>query len=608
MEEEEDLDRLRLLFHACDANNSGRIEKEEFFSVCSELKVHPAEIECIFTKLDVDRDGSINFEEFANGFEGVSDLINLGRMESDNDGDNFRQAWEAFQQRLGEEAKFIPSYKVIPHIPRIISLLSERYIVGCGPHRREREAKKAEAALGDLKRQYDSEVCELQVKMKKLKMVEEQYKHINLKDEVVGLKRKINELTLENQQLKRELLGSQTNIAFLQSELDSLKCEYADQSLNLEQDKAMIKGYTDERDNLARQIGILQSANRKLHDSNDGLRSTLENSLSKYNKSLRVHNTSPGNTISYSSPKFSGRQSPFNDRSSHSSYMDEDCDMLAMCDPMRRISCEVESLAESCFDSGLSTLRDSNDCDSEVEFRLQKNFQRSHETPENFGGDASDTDVPEIHDEVAYSSDGNSSVLDWKPTTPINRRNSLTSVSTRKCISAISPQAYNALFCETSAKDGSNVIEAVLHLARNVKKQSTNKDDLESVTNLSGVNKRYRVLGAPEWRMECRMRPIAWMLPVQVQAILLPTVDRRSQEAVHNLLSAAQGEARVSSAHHAPVTPVVWLGACRLACKLPRAALSSDAVALRWLHGSLQSAADGTRFRGQSVFVFAAPK
>ncbi|XP_033890808.3 ras and EF-hand domain-containing protein isoform X1 [Acipenser ruthenus] len=699
MEEEEDLDRLRFLFDACDANNSGRIEKEEFFSVCSELKVHPAEIECIFTKLDVDRDGSINFEEFANGFEAVSDLIDLGRMESDNDGHNLRQAWEAFQQRLGEEAKFIPREEQVATLYQNINLTEPRLVhhyeqvimnfireiklqnsemenlalavkraqdkaamqlsemeeemdhrIQAAENKiRQAEAKKAEAALGDLKRQYDSEVCELQVKMKKLKMVEEQYKHINLKDEVVGLKRKINELTLENQQLKRELLGSQTNIAFLQSELDSLKCEYADQSLNLEQDKAMIKGYTDERDNLARQIGILQSANRKLHDSNDGLRSTLENSLSKYNKSLRVHNTSPGNTISYSSPKFSGRQSPFNDslsnfaRSSHSSYMDEDCDMLAMCDPMRRVSCEVESLAESCFDSGLSTLRDSNDCDSEVEFRLQKNFQRSHETPENFGGDASDTDVPEIHDEVAYSSDGNSSVLDWKPTTPINRRNSLTSVSTRKCISAISPQAdnrdfkypnsekaykvvlagdaavgkssfllrlcknefrgntsatlgvdfqmktlvvdgeptvlqlwdtagqerfrsiaksyfrradgvlllydvtceksflnirewvdmiedvsqgeipimlvgnkadlreqaieegikcipisygeklamaYNALFCETSAKDGSNVIEAVLHLARNVKKQSTNKDDLDSVTNLSGVNSK----------------------------------------------------------------------------------------------------------------------
>lgn len=27
-------------------------------------------------------------------------------------------------------------------------------------------------------------------------------------------------------------------------------------------------------------------------------------------------------------------------------------------------------------------------------------------------------------------------------------------------------QTYNALFCETSAKDGSNIVEAILHLAR----------------------------------------------------------------------------------------------------------------------------------------------
>lgn len=27
-------------------------------------------------------------------------------------------------------------------------------------------------------------------------------------------------------------------------------------------------------------------------------------------------------------------------------------------------------------------------------------------------------------------------------------------------------QTYNTLFCETSAKDGCNIVEAVLHLAR----------------------------------------------------------------------------------------------------------------------------------------------
>lgn len=34
------------------------------------------------------------------------------------------------------------------------------------------------------------------------------------------------------------------------------------------------------------------------------------------------------------------------------------------------------------------------------------------------------------------------------------------------CISASNHQTYNTLFCETSAKEGSNILEAVLHLAR----------------------------------------------------------------------------------------------------------------------------------------------
>lgn len=80
-------------------------------------------------------------------------------------------------------------------------------------------------------------------------------------------------------------------------------------------------------------------------------------------------------------------------RSSRSSYMDEDCDSLALCDPMQRVNCEVDSLPESCFDSGLSTLRDSNEYDSEVEYKHQRAFQRSHGMQESSAGDASDTDV-----------------------------------------------------------------------------------------------------------------------------------------------------------------------------------------------------------------------
>ncbi|NXN55467.1 RASEF protein, partial [Rynchops niger] len=508
---------------------------------------------------------------------------------------------------------------------------------------KKEEKRKAEEALNELKRQYDTEVGDLQVTIKKLKKLEEQSKNVNHREDVIELKKRMHDVLLENQKLKKDLLEAQTNIAFLQSELDSLKSEYVDRTLNSERDLEMIREYTEDRDNLERQIEILQSANRKLHDSNDGLRSALENSLSKYNRSLRLANTSPGSTISRNSSKLNGGQSPLNqryDRSSHSSCVDEDYDSLALCDPMQRTNCEVDSLPESCFDSGLSTLRDSNEYDSEVEYRHQRIFQRSQCMQESFGGDASDTDVPEIRDEEAYSPDNSSTVLDWKPSRPVSRSSSI--ASTRKYISALTPQSdatectakypssekaykivlagdaavgkssflmrlcknefrgntsatlgvdfqmkrlivdgeptvlqlwdtagqerfrsiaksyfrradgvlllydvtceksflnvrewvdmiedathenipimmvgnkadlrqavteqgqkcvpinygeklamtYNALFCETSAKDGSNIVEAVLHLAREVRKRSDNQDDTRSITSLAGT-------------------------------------------------------------------------------------------------------------------------
>ncbi|XP_004717589.1 ras and EF-hand domain-containing protein, partial [Echinops telfairi] len=502
---------------------------------------------------------------------------------------------------------------------------------------RKDEKRKAEEALSDLRRQYETEVGDLQVTIKKLKKLEEQSKHISQKEDVSALKKQIYDLSMENQKVRKDLLEAQTSIAFLQSELDALKSDYADQTLNSERDLEIIREYTEDRTSLERQIEILQTANRKLHDSNDGLRSALENSYSKFNRSLRINNISPGNTISRSSPKFNGHSpQPLRyDRSSRSSFVDEDCDSLALCDPMQRMNCEVDSLPESCFDSGLSTLRDSNEYDSEVEYKHPRASQRSQCARESSGGDASDTDVPEIRDEEIYGS-----VLDWKPPGPVSEGSSVSSL--RKPISALSPQTdmeddtqkassqkaykivlagdaavgkssflmrlcknefrgntsatlgvdfqmktlivdgertvlqlwdtagqerfrsiaksyfrradgvlllydvtceksflnvrewvdmiedatqesipimlvgnkadlredaavdaqtcvpgnigeklamnYGALFCETSAKDGSNIVEAVLHLAREVKKR-TDADDSKSITNLTGTKK-----------------------------------------------------------------------------------------------------------------------
>ncbi|MGH0141141.1 UNVERIFIED_CONTAM: hypothetical protein FKN15_075620 [Acipenser sinensis] len=54
------------------------------------------------------------------------------------------------------------------------------------------------------------------------------------------------------------------------------------------------------------------------------------------------------------------------------------------------------------------------------------------------------------------------------------------------------------------------------------------------------------------------MRPIAWRSPVRVQAIPLPAMDGISQGAERCPEWGGLRSARVSSAHHAPASPVDW--------------------------------------------------
>ncbi|KAG1944796.1 ras and EF-hand domain-containing protein isoform X2 [Pimephales promelas] len=65
------------------------------------------------------------------------------------------------------------------------------------------------------------------------------------------------------------------------------------------------------------------------------------------------------------------------------------------------------------------------------------------------------------------------------------------------CVSSLHGEklalAYNALFCEASAKEGTNVVEAVLHLAREVKKHAKLGKRSESQVNLN-LHKRRKTL------------------------------------------------------------------------------------------------------------------
>uniref|UniRef100_A0A8K9UHY3 EF-hand domain-containing protein n=1 Tax=Oncorhynchus mykiss TaxID=8022 RepID=A0A8K9UHY3_ONCMY len=587
------------LFHACD-----------FFQICSELLVPPTEREPIFSKLDIDRDGTINLAEFISGFHRISEQVYRGDMENKSWGVS-SQAWEDFQTRLGDHARFIPRNEQAATLYQNISMTEprmvpqyERVIMSFTREIKQHNAEMENLALA-VKRAHDQAAMQLS------EMEEEMDQRIHAAEN--NTQQQVTHThthTLENQRLKQELMQSQTNIAFLQSELASLKSDLTDHSINSERDEAMMRDFSDERENLERQIEILQTANRKLHDSNDGLRSSLENTLSKSNKV----SASPASTISRRSKSIC-----------YSSPYPCWCVSLALCDPAMQVkrSSEVDSLPESSLDSGMSTLRGSNnEYDSEQEVKGHEEEQRVAGNTDSLAGGHSDNDVAEMRDEMVFGSDSDS-VLDWKPLESVSRTSS--GASTRKALSAITNEkayrvvlagdaavgkssfllrlcknefrgntsatlgvdfqmktlvvdgeptllqlwdtagqerfrsiaksyfrradgvlllydvtceksflnvrewvdmiedvsqddipimlvgnkcdlreqalqdsvtcvptsfgeklamTYNALFCETSAKDGSNVIEAVLHLAREMTKQVHGDENQESVTNL----------------------------------------------------------------------------------------------------------------------------
>uniref|UniRef100_A0A8C7V009 EF-hand domain-containing protein n=1 Tax=Oncorhynchus mykiss TaxID=8022 RepID=A0A8C7V009_ONCMY len=444
------------LFHACD-----------FFQICSELLVPPTEREPIFSKLDIDRDGTINLAEFISGFHRISEQVYRGDMENKSWGVS-SQAWEDFQTRLGDHARFIPRNEQAATLYQNISMTEPRMVpqyervimsftreikqhnaemenlalavkrahdqaamqlsemeeemdqrIHAAENNTQQQAKRTEAALSELKRHYESEVCELQHKLQKMQLVSLPFDYSSLI--LFHLVHAKDILYIENQRLKQELMQSQTNIAFLQSELASLKSDLTDHSINSERDEAMMRDFSDERENLERQIEILQTANRKLHDSNDGLRSSLENTLSKSNK--RGSSASPASTISRRS------------KSIYRTGLATACWSLALCDPAMQVkrSSEVDSLPESSLDSGMSTLRGSNnEYDSEQEVKGHEEEQRVAGNTDSLAGGHSDNDVAEMRDEMVFGSDSDS-VLDWKPLESVSRTSS--GASTRKALS-----------------------------------------------------------------------------------------------------------------------------------------------------------------------------
>ncbi|XP_045894104.1 ras and EF-hand domain-containing protein isoform X1 [Micropterus dolomieu] len=317
---------LRRLFSACDVDKSGKIEYEDFTVVCRELNVPESEIKTLFDKFDADEDGCIDYNKFSSRFQEVSetmDLASFGAGSSQTQG----CPWEEFVGRVDAESllseslreqladlyqaihssantSLLPQYEEIVH-----SLISQslenrleceqletslkraeemnnsqlteleddiqQQLRRTEERVRDEEQKKMEGILATMRRKYENEVTDLHATVDRLLNSQKDSDLNQSKEEVVRLNKQIRDLSQENEQLRASLLQAETNIAVLHAELDKLKNMYADQKAQHRRETDDLRRMVVEYQSYSNQIQVLQETNKKLYDSNDGLRSAL---------------------------------------------------------------------------------------------------------------------------------------------------------------------------------------------------------------------------------------------------------------------------------------------------------------------------------------------
>ncbi|XP_052008138.1 ras and EF-hand domain-containing protein-like [Xyrauchen texanus] len=649
---------LRRLFAACDGNSSGRIEYVDFINVCRELNVPADEIRTLFNKFDLDGDGSINFNDFSSSFQEVSEALNLALLGSSLQ--NQRSAWDEFENTLDGDVAF--------YLGRQLDLLSELYeqihstsdelllqqyedlikslLAESREHRmeseqletslrrteelscsqvaemeedlqqqlahteervREEEQKKLDESIAMLQIKHENELADLQAAIEELtKQYQEESKLKSPREDAIKLRVQIKDLTQENEELRSSFMKAQMNISILQVELDRLKNAFTDQKLQHERECDDLQKMVMEYQSYSSHIEMLQDMNKKLYDSNDGLRSALSQDNASANRLPSPKNDVPPRKMKPVRQSTMNRSSFANEEDSMAlvkswadKYLDSGVSLQTDTEPMSGSDYDsddshhlvetvhhsysyiptelevsdlkseaMEPVAPRTVGSMASSLRrrlsafpvkqtEANLCDTDdlapvyrlvlagdagagkssfllrlslnefrgdiqttlgVDFQIKKMLVDGEKTnlqiwdtagQERFRSIARSYfrkahGVLLLYDVTSESSFLN--VREWVeqiresteediPMCVIGNKVDLKAEKPEaNCVSAFHGEklamAYNALFCEASAKEGTNVVEAVLHLAREVKKHAKLRRRSQSQVKLSLHNRR----------------------------------------------------------------------------------------------------------------------
>ncbi|KAM9313466.1 ras and EF-hand domain-containing protein-like [Gastrophryne carolinensis] len=448
-----DVSELRSLFAACDVNGSGLVELEDFAAVCRDLGVQPSLVRPLFQRLDVDRDGIIDFQDFAARFQEVSEALNLSPApthppelppgwkeleEPHLTSETREQVWNLYQEiqivsvpgLLEQYEKLIANMSHDFRIQRLniekleivlkrneettaMQMLEleedlQRHLTKVEGQIREEEQQRLEAAIQELQRRHDMEKSDLQARIDRMAKNNNEMKAQNIKEESTKLRNKIFDLTQENEHLKHSLLETQTNISLLQTELDRLKNDFADQLMQHEREKELLKTMLDESSGYTNQIQILNEANKSLFDSNDSMRSALTNLENERKRHSSPNTQKEPPVITYSSYA-----------------VDED--------PYHRLS-DIASWANKCRDSGVSLPRSHGFSDMDS-YGSDFGSDHSQSSDEHWEGSVSHLNSEAETIEARSEIDGRPK---WIPSKPLSRAGS--SASSKRRLPAFTPK------------------------------------------------------------------------------------------------------------------------------------------------------------------------
>ncbi|KAJ8344079.1 hypothetical protein SKAU_G00314080 [Synaphobranchus kaupii] len=315
---------LQRLFSACDVNKSGKIEYEDFTVVCRELNVPNTEVKTLFNKFDVERVGYVDFGDFLARFNEVSEILDFTALGEVQHG---RSVWDQFEDTMEGETSYLgcareqlaelyqqihsasdmallrqyesviktlvkeskdqasDSQQLETSLKRVEEMTSrqlteleedlQEQLVEMERRVRREERQKMEAAMSEMQRRHEGDVADLRAAVQRLIKHQEESQHGSPRADVQQLRNHVHEVGQENEKLHSSLLSAQTSISILQAQLDQLKNEYADESLQHERENNDLKKMLVESQSYSSHIKVLQEVNRKLYDSNDGLRSVL---------------------------------------------------------------------------------------------------------------------------------------------------------------------------------------------------------------------------------------------------------------------------------------------------------------------------------------------